>query len=64
MTSVAGWLLQVDAQLFSDFRAWREEPTLERSCCFLERIYREDIYPCLAFSKSEVRARTHTINFQ
>ncbi|XP_075900455.1 rab-3A-interacting protein isoform X2 [Nelusetta ayraudi] len=45
---------EVDAQLFSDFRAWREEPTLERSCCFLERIYREDIHPCLAFSKSEL----------
>lgn len=46
---------QVDGQLFSDFKAWREEPTLDRSCSFLERVYREDIYPCLTFSKSEVR---------
>ncbi|XP_068163188.1 rab-3A-interacting protein isoform X4 [Antennarius striatus] len=45
---------EVDAQLFSDFKAWREEPTLDRRCCFLERVYREDIYPCLAFSKSEL----------
>ncbi|KAK1906733.1 Rab-3A-interacting protein [Dissostichus eleginoides] len=45
---------EVDSQLFSDFKAWREEPTLERSCCFLERVYREDIYPCLTFSKCEL----------
>ncbi|KAJ8249739.1 hypothetical protein COCON_G00229550 [Conger conger] len=44
---------EVDTLLFSEFKAWREEPTLERSCSFLERIYREDIYPCLTFSKSE-----------
>ncbi|KAK2859107.1 hypothetical protein Q5P01_003727 [Channa striata] len=45
---------EVDSQLFSDFKTWKEEPTLDRSCCFLERIYREDIYPCLTFSKSEL----------
>lgn len=45
---------EVDSQLFSDFKAWKEEPTLDRSCCFLERVYREDIYPCLTFSKSEL----------
>ncbi|KAK5849393.1 hypothetical protein PBY51_009038 [Eleginops maclovinus] len=45
---------EVDSQLFSDFKAWREEPTLERSCCFLERVYREDIHPCLTFSKCEL----------
>uniref|UniRef100_G3N7V2 GDP/GTP exchange factor Sec2 N-terminal domain-containing protein n=1 Tax=Gasterosteus aculeatus aculeatus TaxID=481459 RepID=G3N7V2_GASAC len=44
----------VDGQLFSDFKAWREEPTLDRSCCFLERVYREDIYPCLTFNKGEL----------
>ncbi|TDG96512.1 hypothetical protein EPR50_G00229490 [Perca flavescens] len=44
---------EVDSQLFSDFKAWKEEPTLDRGCCFLERVYREDIYPCLTFSKSE-----------
>ena len=46
--------LQVDPLLLSEFKAWREDPTLERSCTFLERIYREDIYPCLTFSKNEV----------
>ncbi|TWW64901.1 rab-3A-interacting protein isoform X1 [Takifugu flavidus] len=45
---------EVDNQLFSDFKAWKEEPTLDRSCCFLQRVYREDIYPCLTFSKSEL----------
>ncbi|XP_037615713.1 rab-3A-interacting protein isoform X3 [Sebastes umbrosus] len=45
---------EVDSQLFSDFKAWKETPTLDRGCCFLERVYREDIYPCLTFSKSEL----------
>ncbi|XP_061524462.1 rab-3A-interacting protein isoform X2 [Phycodurus eques] len=45
---------EADAQLFTEFKAWKEEPTLDRSCCFLERVYREDIYPCLSFSKSEL----------
>ncbi|XP_052409650.1 rab-3A-interacting protein-like isoform X7 [Carassius gibelio] len=44
----------VDSLLFNEFKVWKEEPTLERSCSFLERIYREDIYPCLTFSKSEL----------
>ncbi|XP_026080268.1 rab-3A-interacting protein-like isoform X6 [Carassius auratus] len=45
---------EVDSLLFNEFKVWKEEPTLERSCSFLERIYREDIYPCLTFSKSEL----------
>ncbi|XP_044042050.1 rab-3A-interacting protein isoform X4 [Siniperca chuatsi] len=45
---------EVDSQLFSDFKAWKEEPKLDRGCCFLERVYREDIYPCLTFCKSEL----------
>ncbi|KAF7646719.1 hypothetical protein LDENG_00183250 [Lucifuga dentata] len=45
---------ETDSQLFGEFRAWKEEPTLDRSCCFLDRVYREDIYPCLTFSKSEL----------
>lgn len=45
----------MDSQLFSEFKAWKEESTFDRSCCFLERVYREDIYPCLTFSKSEVQ---------
>ncbi|TRY94497.1 hypothetical protein DNTS_003533 [Danionella cerebrum] len=45
---------KVDSVLFGEFRTWKEEPTMERSCSFLERIYREDIHPCLSFSKSEL----------
>ncbi|CAL8324035.1 unnamed protein product [Lota lota] len=45
---------EVDGQLFSEFKAWREDPTMDRSCCFMERVYREDIHPCLSFSKSEL----------
>ncbi|XP_030209677.1 rab-3A-interacting protein isoform X2 [Gadus morhua] len=45
---------EVDAQLFGEFKAWREDPTLDRSGCFMERVYREDIHPCLTFSKSEL----------
>uniref|UniRef100_UPI003AAF856E rab-3A-interacting protein n=1 Tax=Centroberyx gerrardi TaxID=166262 RepID=UPI003AAF856E len=45
---------EVDGQLFGEFKAWREEPTLDRSCSFLDRVYREDIFPCLSFSKSEL----------
>nr|XP_055047052.1 rab-3A-interacting protein isoform X3 [Misgurnus anguillicaudatus] len=45
---------EVDTLLFMEFKAWKEEPTLEKSCSFLERIYREEIYPCLTFSKSEL----------
>ncbi|KAG7497905.1 hypothetical protein JOB18_045737 [Solea senegalensis] len=45
---------EVDTQLFTEFKTWREEPTLERSCSFLDRVYREDIYPCLTFNRSEL----------
>ncbi|XP_062850731.1 rab-3A-interacting protein isoform X1 [Trichomycterus rosablanca] len=45
---------EVDSILFNEFKAWKEDPTLDRSCSFLEQIYREDIYPCLSFCKSEL----------
>ncbi|XP_046878989.1 rab-3A-interacting protein isoform X2 [Hypomesus transpacificus] len=45
---------EVDSLLFSEFKAWKEEPSLQRSCSFLERVYKEDIHPCLTFSKSEL----------
>lgn len=57
-TGTTGALVQdcreVDSQLFQEFRTWREEPTLERSCSFLERVYREEILPCLSFPKTEL----------
>ncbi|XP_072341198.1 rab-3A-interacting protein isoform X4 [Scyliorhinus torazame] len=45
---------EVDSLLFGEFKAWKEEPTIDRTCCFLDRVYKEDIYPCLTFSKSEL----------
>ncbi|KAI1232752.1 hypothetical protein IHE44_0006593 [Lamprotornis superbus] len=47
---------EVDSILFAEFQAWKESPTLDKSCSFLDRIYREDVGPCLDFTKQEVRA--------
>ncbi|XP_064019519.1 guanine nucleotide exchange factor for Rab-3A isoform X2 [Pogoniulus pusillus] len=47
-------LQQVDSILFAEFQAWKESPTLDKSCSFLDRIYREDIKPCLDFTKQEL----------
>lgn len=47
--------LQTDSILYAEFLMWREKPSLERSSAFLSRIYREDIGPCLSFTRSEVR---------
>ncbi|XP_053802927.1 guanine nucleotide exchange factor for Rab-3A isoform X2 [Vidua chalybeata] len=44
---------QVDSILFAEFQAWKESPTLDKSCSFLDRIYREDVGPCLDFTKQE-----------
>ncbi|XP_030070546.1 rab-3A-interacting protein isoform X2 [Microcaecilia unicolor] len=45
---------EADLSLYNEFRSWREEPSMERSCPFLDRIYQEDIFPCLTFSKCEL----------
>ncbi|XP_069755482.1 guanine nucleotide exchange factor for Rab-3A isoform X1 [Narcine bancroftii] len=45
---------QIDLILFDEFQAWKEEPTLDKACPFLERIYQEDIGPCLSFAKHEL----------
>ncbi|XP_075283519.1 guanine nucleotide exchange factor for Rab-3A isoform X2 [Opisthocomus hoazin] len=47
-------LQQVDSILFAEFQAWKESPTLEKSCSFLDRIYQEDVGPCLDFTKQEL----------
>ncbi|XP_067397596.1 guanine nucleotide exchange factor for Rab-3A isoform X2 [Emydura macquarii macquarii] len=47
-------LKEVDSILFAEFQAWKESPTVENSCPFLERIYREDVGPCLDFTKQEL----------
>ncbi|XP_062973074.1 guanine nucleotide exchange factor for Rab-3A isoform X1 [Elgaria multicarinata webbii] len=45
---------QVDSILFAEFQTWKESPTLDKSCSFLERIYHEDVGPCLDFTKHEL----------
>ncbi|CAJ0918192.1 unnamed protein product [Ranitomeya imitator] len=44
----------VDTILYSEFMEWKENPTLDKSCLFLSRIYQEDINPCLDFAKREL----------
>ncbi|KAM4778278.1 guanine nucleotide exchange factor for Rab-3A isoform 1-T1 [Cyanocitta cristata] len=51
-SSSSSW--QVDSILFAEFQAWKESPTLDKSCSFLDRIYREDVGPCLDFTKQEL----------
>ncbi|XP_018537715.1 guanine nucleotide exchange factor for Rab-3A isoform X2 [Lates calcarifer] len=45
---------QMDSVLYAEFLMWREHPSLDRSSAFLSRIYREDIGPCLSFTRSEL----------
>ncbi|XP_072448240.1 guanine nucleotide exchange factor for Rab-3A isoform X7 [Chiloscyllium punctatum] len=45
---------QIDLILFEEFQLWKEDPTLDKACPFLERIYQEDISPCLSFAKHEL----------
>ncbi|XP_044050385.1 guanine nucleotide exchange factor for Rab-3A isoform X3 [Siniperca chuatsi] len=45
---------QMDSVLYAEFLMWRENPSLDRSSAFLSRIYREDIGPCLSFTRSEL----------
>uniref|UniRef100_A0A4W6DXH7 RAB3A interacting protein like 1 n=1 Tax=Lates calcarifer TaxID=8187 RepID=A0A4W6DXH7_LATCA len=44
---------EMDSVLYAEFLMWREHPSLDRSSAFLSRIYREDIGPCLSFTRSE-----------
>nr|XP_012775133.1 guanine nucleotide exchange factor for Rab-3A isoform X1 [Maylandia zebra] len=45
---------EMDSILFAEFLMWKEHPSLDRSSAFLSRIYREDIGPCLSFTRSEL----------
>uniref|UniRef100_A0A8C5KJP1 RAB3A interacting protein (rabin3)-like 1 n=1 Tax=Jaculus jaculus TaxID=51337 RepID=A0A8C5KJP1_JACJA len=47
---------EVDTALFAEFQAWRASPTLDKTCPFLERVYREDVGPCLDFTMQELSA--------
>ncbi|XP_032379950.1 guanine nucleotide exchange factor for Rab-3A isoform X5 [Etheostoma spectabile] len=45
---------EMDSVLYAEFLMWKENPSVERSSAFLSRIYREDIGPCLSFTRSEL----------
>ncbi|CAL8325518.1 guanine nucleotide exchange factor for Rab-3A isoform X1 [Gadus morhua] len=45
---------ETDSILYTEFLAWREQPGVDRASAFLSRIYREDIGPCLSFTRSEL----------
>uniref|UniRef100_A0A8C2V0A3 RAB3A interacting protein n=1 Tax=Chinchilla lanigera TaxID=34839 RepID=A0A8C2V0A3_CHILA len=45
---------EADLSLYNEFRSWKDEPTMDRTCPFLDKIYQEDIFPCLTFAKSEL----------
>ncbi|XP_020041731.2 guanine nucleotide exchange factor for Rab-3A isoform X1 [Castor canadensis] len=47
---------EVDTTLFTEFQTWRASPTLDKTCPFLERVYREDVGPCLDFTMQELSA--------
>lgn len=46
--------LQMDSVLYAEFLLWKENPSPDHSSAFLSRIYREDVGPCLSFTRSEV----------
>ncbi|KAG8439671.1 hypothetical protein GDO86_005737 [Hymenochirus boettgeri] len=54
-------LKEPDLSLYNEFRTWKEEPSMDRTCAFLQRIYEEDICPCLTFPKSETKSCKHRI---
>ncbi|KAM8891755.1 guanine nucleotide exchange factor for Rab-3A isoform 2-T3 [Spinachia spinachia] len=45
---------QMDSVLYAEFLLWKENPGVERSSAFLSRIHREDVGPCLSFTRSEL----------
>ncbi|KAF3854910.1 hypothetical protein F7725_022965 [Dissostichus mawsoni] len=45
---------EMDSVLYAEFLMWKENLSVERSSAFLSRVYREDIGPCLSFTKSEL----------
>ncbi|XP_008310396.1 guanine nucleotide exchange factor for Rab-3A isoform X1 [Cynoglossus semilaevis] len=45
---------EIDSVLYAEFLMWKERPSLDKSSAFLSRIYREDIGPCLSFTRLEL----------
>lgn len=54
----------MDTTLFAEFQAWRESPTLDKTSPFLDRVYREDVGPCLDFTMQEVRQGRGTASWR
>lgn len=47
----------VDPVLRAEYVTWKKSPSMEPSCGFLSRIYREDVTPCLDFPVAELADR-------
>merc|ERR1719385_202697 len=47
----------VDPVLRAEYVTWKRSPSMEPSCQFLSRIYREDVTPCLDFPVVELADR-------
>ncbi|XP_054631846.1 guanine nucleotide exchange factor for Rab-3A isoform X6 [Dunckerocampus dactyliophorus] len=45
---------EMDSVLYAEFLLWKEHPSLDRSSALMSRIYREEITPCLSFTRSEL----------
>ncbi|XP_034540997.1 guanine nucleotide exchange factor for Rab-3A isoform X2 [Notolabrus celidotus] len=45
---------EMDSILYAEFLMWKEKTSLDRSSAFMSRIYREDVCPCLSFTRSEL----------
>ncbi|XP_057692625.1 guanine nucleotide exchange factor for Rab-3A isoform X2 [Corythoichthys intestinalis] len=52
--SVATEDQEIDSVLYAEFLMWKEHPSLDRSSALMSRIHREDIAPCLSFTRSEL----------
>ena len=47
----------MDPVLRAEYVTWKRSPSMEPSCQFLSRIYREDVTPCLDFPVVELADR-------
>lgn len=48
---------EVDPCPHQEFVAWRQNPTIDKNHPFLQRIYLEDISPCMNFANKELAAK-------
>ncbi|KAJ3596539.1 hypothetical protein NHX12_002944 [Muraenolepis orangiensis] len=46
---------EADSTLYAEFLMWKDRPSsVDRASAFISRIYREDIGPCLSFTRSQL----------